>query len=322
VIGSARVRLRQVKTCSGGMMRISRVLVGILTIACAWPVVIHAAEISLPELGIHLMNLPDGVEKPEVKRRIDGYTATLHIGTATLEIDRLDDVVPSGSDIRNETFRASQEAGFPFPPPHVRGQATVIDGHNAWTSTSAVRSGAPGAQIAYTSITYALVDAHLYRFRAKGWGGDTPPPDFIAVVRAMSDLTFATVDSPAVAESESPSGLIKMPYFWPSSKDYYPAAAKRRGDTGIVNLEFSIDGKGHARDVRPIYAATELLGASARSLLTDVQFHLPPDWENKGYQKLRFTFEVHYALWESGHPCAQLPLRVPDAQLVVICGSR
>jgi TonB family protein len=113
-----------------------------------------------------------------------------------------------------------------------------------------------------------------------------------------------------------------MPYFWPSSKDYYPAAARRRGDTGVVNFEFSIDGKGHARDVRQIYTATGDLNASARSLLMDVQFNLPPDWENKGYQKLSFTFEVHYALWDSGHPCAQLPLRVPDAQLVVICGSR
>jgi len=303
-------------------MRTSRLLASILTIACAWPVVIHAAEIPLPELGIRLANLPVDAEKPEVKRRIDGYTAMLHIGKATLEIDRLDDAVPSGSDIRNDTFRASQEAGFPFPPPHVRGQASVIDGRSAWTSISALRSGAAGATVAYTSITYALVDAHLYRFKAMGWGGDTPPPDFVAAVRAMSDLTFATVDRSAVAESEPPSGLVKMPYFWPSSKDYYPAAARRRGDTGVVNFEFSIDGKGHARDVRQIYTATGDLAAGARALLMDIQFHLPPDWENKGYQKLSFPFEVHYALWESGHPCAELPLRVPDAQLVVICGSR
>lgn len=303
-------------------MRTGRLLLHILTTACAWPGVIRAAEISLPELGIHLVNLPVDVEKPEVKRHIDGYTATLHIGKATLEIDRLDDAVPSGSDIRNDTFRASQEAGFPFPPPHVRGQATVIEGHDAWTSTSAVRAGASGTQVAYTSITYALVDAHLYRFKAIGWGGDKPPPDFVAAVQAMSDLKFATVDSSTVAETEPPSGLIKMPYFWPTSKDYYPAAAKRRGETGIVNFEFSIDGTGHARDVRQIYSATGDLGASARSLLTDVQFHLPPDWESKGYQKLRFTFEVHYALWASGHPCEQLPLRVPDAQLLVICRSR
>ena len=190
-------------------MRTSRLLASILTIACAWPVVIHAAEIPLPELGIRLANLPVDAEKPEVKRRIDGYTAMLHIGKATLEIDRLDDAVPSGSDIRNDTFRASQEAGFPFPPPHVRGQASVIDGRSAWTSISALRSGAAGATVAYTSITYALVDAHLYRFKAMGWGGDLPPPDFVAAVRAMSDLTFATVDRSAVAESEPPSGLVK-----------------------------------------------------------------------------------------------------------------
>ena len=322
MIASRRAQLRQVKICREGLMRHSRLLVSILTIGWAWPVVIHAAEISLPELRIHLVNLPVDVEKPEVKRRIDGYTATLHIGKATLEIDRMDDAVPSDSDIRNDVFRASQEAGFPFPQPHLRGQAIVIDGRNAWTSTTALRAGPDGATVAYTSITYALVDAHLYRFKAMGWGADTPPPDFLAAVRATSDLTFATVDRSAEAESEPGSGLIKMPYFWPSSKDYYPAAAKHRGDTGVVNFEFSIDGKGRARDVRQIYTATGDLGASARSLLMDVQFHLPPDWENKGYQKLRFTFEVHYELWQPGHPCAELPLRVPDAQLVVICGSR
>src|SRR5580700_5764956 len=242
-------------------MRTTRLLISLLTIACSWPIVPRAAEMAIPELGIHLVDMPVGVDKPEVKRRVDGCTATLHIGTATLKIDRFDEAVPSGSDVKNDSFRAAQEPPSAALHPHVRGQATTINGHNAWTSTFAFRSGAPGSKdVLYTSVTYALVDQHLYSFAAREVGADTPPSDFLAAVRAISDLTFAAVDRSAMSDSEPPSGLIRMPYFDPSSKDWYPAAAKRRGETGVVDLEFSIDGKGHARDVRQIYAATEELG--------------------------------------------------------------
>jgi hypothetical protein len=89
-------------------MRTRSLFASILTIACLWPIVTRAAEMEMPELGIHLVDMPAGVEKPAVKRRIDGYTATLHIGTATLKIDRFDEAVPSGSDIKNDSFRTAQ----------------------------------------------------------------------------------------------------------------------------------------------------------------------------------------------------------------------
>jgi hypothetical protein len=258
-------------------MRTRSLFASILTIACSWPIVTRAAEMAMRELGIHLADMPAGVEKPEVKRRIDGYTATLHIGTATLKIDRFDQAVPSGSDIKNDSFRTAQEPPSYALHPHARGQATTINGHDAWTSTFTIRSGGPGSRdLLYTSVTYALVDQHLYSFAAREVGGDTPPPDFIAAVRAISDLTFSAVDRSAMSDSEPPSGLIRRPYFDPSTKDWYPAAAKRRRETGVVDLEFSIDGRGKARDVQQIYAATEELGASSRSLLTDVTFHLTP----------------------------------------------
>jgi hypothetical protein len=303
-------------------MRTRRLLTSLLTIVCSWPVVTRAAEMAIPELGIHLVDMPVGVEKPGMKRRVDGCTATLHIGTATLKIDRFEEAVPSGSDIKNETFRAAQEPPSYALHPHARGQATTVDGHAAWTSTFAFNAGAPGGKdVLYTSVTYALVDQHLYSFAAREVGGDTPPSDFVAAVRAISDLTFSAVDRSAMSDSEPPSGLIRMPYFDPSTKDWYPAAAKRRRETGVVDLEFSLDGRGRARDVQQIYAATDELGASSRSLLTDVTFHLAPGWEAKGYQKLRFTIEVQYLLTGSGHPCAPPPVRVPDAQQVVICSS-
>jgi hypothetical protein len=313
------------KTCGETLTPPSRLFSRILAIACSWPVVTHAAEISIPELGVELVNVPSGMDRPEVIRRFDGYATVLDFGKARLNISRFEEAVPSGSDIRNDRFRAAQEPPSYAMHPHPRGQATTVDGHDAWTITWAVRSGAPGSEeVLWTSITYALVDQHVYSFDAHGIGGNAPPADFVAAVRAISDLTFIAVDRSAESGGKPPSGLIRMPGFFPSNRDWYPAAARRRGDVGVVDLEFSIDGKGHARDVQQIYAATEELAASARSMLTDMQFHLTSGWEDRGYQKLRFTIEVQYSLKGSGHPCVgeALPPRVPDAPSILICGSR
>lgn len=112
-----------------------------------------------------------------------------------------------------------------------------------------------------------------------------------------------------------------MPYFYPSNRENYSSVARRRGETGVVDLEFTIDGKGRARDVQEIYAAASDLAANARSLLADTHFYLSPGWEEKGYQKLRFTLEAHYSLARPGSRCEELPTRIPDALLVLICGS-
>jgi hypothetical protein len=299
-----------------------RLLLALLaTLACALPLTGHADELAIPELGIHFADLPAGMVGPEVKARIDGYTATLHIGTGTLRIDRMDETVPSGSDIKNADFRATQREGFEEQTlSNAKGQPTALNGHDAWTTTAAMRS--PDGTVWYTSSTYVVVDQHLYRLLASGsWERAGAPPDFLAAMQALSTVTFGPVDRSPVPGGGSPSGLVKMPHFFPSSsKDYYPVASRRRGETGIVDLEYSIDGKGRARDVQEIYAATQDLGASARSVLTEHQFHVSPGWENRGYQKLRFTFEVHYSLRGRGGRCEELPTRLPEAQLVLVCG--
>lgn len=293
----------------------------IASLACALPLATQAADIAIPELGIRIANLPGGAARPEVKARIDGYTATLHIGTGTLRIDRMEETVPSGSDIKNASFRATQEAGF---DEHIfsnaKGQPTVIGGHDAWTTTTGVRF--PEAGVKYSSSTYAIVDQHLYRFVATAWWKrDGVPPDFLSAMQGLSNVTFVPIDRSSVPSDRSPSGLVKMPHFLPSDNDYYPDIARRRSETGVVDLEYSIDGKGRARDVQELYAATHDLGAGARLMLTEQRFHPSPGWEDKGYQNLRFTVEVHYSLARRGSGCEELPTRVPDAELVVICGS-
>lgn len=56
-------------------------------------------------------------------------------------------------------------------------------------------------------------------------------------------------------------------------------------------------------------------------MMREIQFHVTREWEDKGYQKLRFTVEIHYGLARPGGHCERLPTRLPDAELVLICGS-
>jgi hypothetical protein len=175
----------------------------------------------------------------------------------------------------------------------------------------------------YTCVTYAIVDQHLYRFVADATGGDTRPPDFDAVVRAMSELTFGAIDRSAAHSDTAPSGLLTMPAFHPPSNvDWYPPAAKRRGEQGIVGLEFSIDGKGHVQDVRRNYGDATDLATSAQGMLQSAVFRAGPGWEERGYEKLRFAIEFQFSIDEPGRHCrGNSPPRVPGAQVVAICGS-
>jgi TonB family protein len=283
------------------------------------PLASYAEGVGIPELGIQIADLPGGASKPEVIQRLDGYLAILRLGKATLTIARLEDPVSPGSGVRDARYRAAQQADFDEdlgPKPH--GESTVVAGHDAWTGFSARRSG---PNVTYTCVTYAIVDQHLYRLLAHATGGDSRPPDFDAAVRAMSELTFGPIDRSA-ATAGAASGLLKMPAFHPdNSLDWYPAAAKRRGEQGVVDLEFSIDSKGHARDLQETYAVSDTLGKSAQALLQSTAFRVRPNWEENGYQKLRFNIEVQFWMGEPGRPCPEYsPPRIPSAEAIVICG--
>jgi hypothetical protein len=290
------------------------------------PVPSYHNKIEIPELGIHMTDLPDDVTTPQVIRRVDGYQANLRIRTATLTIARLEDPVPAGTDVRDAAYRAIQQAAFDEDfGPKAHGEATAINGHAAWTTFSARRTGYNGTVAFYTCVTYAIVDQHLYRFAANATGGDTRPPDFDAAVRATSELTFGAIDRSAAHNDTAPSGLLTMPTFHPASNvDWYPPAAKRGGEQGIVGLEFSIDAKGHAQELRRTYGEASDLTTSAQAMLQSAVFRVGPRWEKSGYQKLRFEMEFQFSIDEPGRGrrCSGYsPPRVPGAEVVAICGS-
>jgi outer membrane biosynthesis protein TonB len=137
----------------------------------------------------------------------------------------------------------------------------------------------------------------------------------------MSELTFAPIDRSA-ATAGAASGLLKMPAFHPDDRvDWYPAAAVNRSEQGVVDLEFNIDSKGHARDLQETYAASRTLGKSAQALLKSTAFRVKPDWEEKDYQKVRWNMEFQFWLGEPGRP-EDSPPRVPGAEVVAICRTR
>jgi hypothetical protein len=289
----------------------------------ASPVANYHKIIEIPELGIHMSGVPDAVAPPEVLRRLDGYQGTLHFGTATLTIARLDDPVLAGSEVTDAAYRRIQQVAFDEDlGPKAHGEATAIDGHAAWTTFSARRTGYDGTLGQYTCITYAIVDQHLYRFVTNATGGDTRPPDFDAAVRAMSELTFGAIDRSAAHNDTPPFGLLTMPKFHPAvNVDWYPPTAKRRREEAIIGLEYRIDREGHPKDVHTTYGESRELGASAQAMLQSATFRVGPSWEERGYQKLRFAMEVQFSIDAPDRRCRFSATRVPGVELVTICGS-
>src|ERR1700683_4009843 len=134
------------------------------------PLAALAEPLEIPQLGIRIANLPSGEIKAQVTRRVDGYEATLHLGTGVLTLARLDDPVPPGTSIGDAGYRKIQQADFHEDlGPDVFEQAATVAGHDAWTRfsahrwTSVVPQGLADDSIRYTDVTYVIVDEHLYR---------------------------------------------------------------------------------------------------------------------------------------------------------------
>lgn len=298
-------------------------LTALMALAPLWPIASYAGGIDIPQLGVHIgisiVQAPDNAPiTPQVIRRFDGYEAILPLGIATLEIARVDDPVPLGGDIRNAAFRAIQQAEF-YEQPDLTAheQATTVAGRDAWSITT-VRSGGP-LTVNYRCVTYTIVDQHLYRLVAYATGNDKRPPDYETAVRVMAALTFVPLDQSSLPDTGTVTGLLKMPKPQISkNRDFYPPPAKRRGEEGVVDIEYSIDSKGRVRDIKETSSASRTLQEAAQVFLTSATFKVKPSWEEDGYQKLRFTTEVQFWL---GRCPRNSPAHTLGAELVTICAS-
>jgi hypothetical protein len=161
-----------------------------------WPLAGHAGDIDIPELGVRLTTLPSAATQPQVTQltqQPSGYIAVTHLGPAMLNIYREDDPVPVGSDVADPSFRALLDQRYRGSvESKTLGAPTAVGGHSGWTVVDAREDGSSN-HTHYTCLTYVIVDQHLYRLAITADGSPGRPPEFDALVRALSGMTFELV---------------------------------------------------------------------------------------------------------------------------------
>jgi hypothetical protein len=245
-------------------------------------------------------------------------------GEVLLNIYRVEDPVLPNASVTDAAYREGLHADFDDNlGSNAHGEATSIAGHTAWTTISA-HLWEPGPVVDYTCITYVIANQHLYRLHTFARGtAKKRPADFDAAVRAMSDITFEPVRRPTLADSGSSSQRLKMPRFKPGPHGPdLPNFTGPSGERGIVDVEFSIDRKGHARDIKQTYATSRALAKGVLAFLQAGVFRVPASWEANGSHNLRFTQEFQFSFAAPGQRCpdASEP-HIPDADVVPICTS-
>ena len=167
-----------------------------LTAVLLSPLAAHADVVDLPELGVRLTALPSAATQPQVSlvsQQPAGYNAVMHLGTAALSISREDDPVPLGSDVADPRYREQLDRRYRGDvESKTLGAPTSVGGHNAWTVVNAREQGASDLTH-YTCLTYVIVDQHLYRLAVTADGSPGRPPEFDALVKALSGVTFELV---------------------------------------------------------------------------------------------------------------------------------
>jgi Gram-negative bacterial TonB protein C-terminal len=106
--------------------------------------------------------------------------------------------------------------------------------------------------------------------------------------------------------------------------DLYSAVARRLNEEGIVDVEYSVDGNGHARDVKEVYASSPHLGSQIPEYLKSAKFGVPANWEQTGSQNARYTLEFRFALGppQGCSATSGAAPRNPEARVISVCGSR
>lgn len=305
-----------------GVIGHARILAVLLLVLL--PAVSRADVVEVPELGVKFSALPSGVSPFKVVERAAGYEAMAHLGIFSLSIYRLEEPVPAGADLRDARYRATLETTLGIRAGSLKqGETRRVGNEQGWTIPRPMTVQI-GAATFYSWWIYAIGNQHVYRLSVSG-GGPTAAEEFRSLLEGIYSVAFEPVqraERPAPELAASVPG--KMPRFVAgvNDDDLYPSTARRLGEQGPVDIEFSIDSRGHVQDVRQTYAAVHDFSAHAVQALNSGVFRVPTDWEATGSQKLRFTMEFQLSLVGPGQTCPgkQTP-RVADAYVVAICGS-
>jgi hypothetical protein len=139
-------------------------------------------------------------------------------------------------------------------------------------------------------------------------------------------LLAACASQPAPVDRPQPGGpdsaptasRVTMPRFNAENvSPWYPPASMK--GTEAVDLEFSVDGRGHAKDLQETYAPSPELGAIASAYVRGRLFVVPADWEAKGSQNQRFTIEFQFS---TRCPPPGTQPRIPDVPVIATCAQQ
>jgi len=178
-------------------MHDARALSLCVVLVALWPAAGWADDVDVPELGVKLTGLPSGAVKSPVMPRAGGHELTTSVGDAVLTVYREDAPAPAGSTVASPAYRSSLDTRFASTiDSKTEGAPTAINGHSAWTVVDARRES--HAHTVYVCVTYLIVDQHLYRFEVSASSATAArPPEFDALIRTMSDITFEPVPGAA-----------------------------------------------------------------------------------------------------------------------------
>jgi TonB family protein len=286
------------------------------SIAFLLPVTTYAVNFDYPTLGLKLTGLPENAKSLGVHELLkEDQVEILFGGRTSALISRRDEPVPQGT-IADKGYRDAllKQLGI-----HPKGGAlplVLIAGQPAWGTGYAERFG---PLMTYQCAFYLVVGAHVYEISIStvGEAGPASASFDTAAKEVTSGLVFEPVQPPV----EKPLAPGEMPEFlMGSSMDYYPDRERRLGEQGVVDVEFAIDGRGAAEDVKIRNHANRDFSNLALSMLRSGGFKIPQGWEQSGASKQSFTMEFRFGL-----DCpAKLPpskLKLPPQQVITICSS-
>jgi hypothetical protein len=279
------------------------------------PVASLADVIDIPALGVRFADMPAGVTNQSAIERPHGYEWLGHLGVAFLSVYRDDESVSPGSAVLDSNYRATLDARHrtALTSAERTGAASTLASRPAWIVTE-VRSLAQARVCDW--LAYVIVDEHLYTLTVGALSQSGTPSEFDSLVKAMSSVQFESIQrtlSPPLRSGE-------MPRFVSSGEQFYPPKARRLNEQGAVGVAFSIDGRGHARDMKLLYADVQDLVPSAAEWLKDGIFRVPSNWEETASDKQRFFLEIQFLIVAGNVPCSRSPsAHNPEAEVVAIC---
>jgi hypothetical protein len=285
-------------------------------LALVWPLIAHAAPLDIPELGVRIADAPPAATTPKVTDWLAGYTASFQVGVAAAAVERLSDPVPATATLADRRYRSGVHEYFELNGVDGRREArTSIAGQDAWSMCGA--EAQPDSSVHWHCAYYLVADQHLYRLVVHAVSPQKPP-EFDAVVRAFYGIAFEPVSFPPGPDGQ-PVAPRKQPNFRIEhmDRDWYPHLARSRGEQGVVDTDFSIDGKGRAQDLRVSYATSPDLTPEIADMVHSMFFKVPAGWETSASRALRFTIEIQFAL----QPCSFPDPRVDGAMRVTVCRS-